>query len=848
MTSHRTRDSQKVIHFLRSKLEKSQNISTSFQKGQSTNIVVESPSTSVSINASSHFSTYSIKNKCDKFEQYLLDVENLDKVYGVVRENLGVPRPKISVPRNERNLEFELKVTNDPIFREKILAKQRQSNTKADKKKRRHQSDGFNPIINENVELQEDSSVLDYSFNGFKEADTSKNATDNLDSATLEVINARKRLGQYNLDVKRYTGRKMSYQVYAYIERPKDKDNGQIEDSNLEESDINFTEDDLFMNQKDETEEKSPFVKVIISENNPFKRKQVFTPLKDEQINIEERMKKKWNPPDWMSFTGLSMRNSFIKPSVALSEVIGDCEIKLKSTKANNSFNDYNDKNFIKNLQNLSNTSKRKNMSLEREYNISLKHSNLVTPQIKLPTLSEKVEERNRIFGKSKENENSKPKDIKSGIQQNIENYEKMESRGNRSHRSSEKYSSFGRIPNRILKKQGKRDLSGGKRDSEKYPKQTEADVFNTTIFRPISRDQNKRNSGANPHSRQDTEKDEKAPMIFITQNLSTGHNQHDEDKLKNLETHHIEEANKNVEYSSPQASDTREFLSFKHAMVQEESPEERERRTMKMNNNIHGNRFQAYARGSLMSQGVTESNLEDENSPDDSEFRSTYNSKFNVLNKLFQRDNRRKAITPISGRRAVKAPPIPCDEIENRLNKTFTNFMNVKVKADNTFQTVLDVLKNDRPITNKIRYTKYRLDKMMFSHIDKFRNEAESCRVERYKKNSAQEKLYFEVLEYILSQELNETRLKACYFFMNVFKELLERGDDFSKEGFNEVLNKIDHEKLYTSVFLGAIIKVMEKLRVKPEEVENKILQVHLQKFIRITSIKKESQANASK
>ena len=226
MTSHRTRDSQKVIHFLRSKLGKSLNVSTSVQRGQSPNLVVESPSTSVSVNGSSHFSTHSIKNKCDKFEQYLLDVENLDKVYGVVRENLGVPRPRISVPRNERNLEFELKVINDPIFREKVLAKQRQSNIKVDKKKKRHQSDGYNPTINEDVELQEDNSVLDYSFNGFREVDTSKNPTDNLDSSTLEVINARKRLGQYNLDVKRYTGRKMSYQVYAYIERPKDKANG----------------------------------------------------------------------------------------------------------------------------------------------------------------------------------------------------------------------------------------------------------------------------------------------------------------------------------------------------------------------------------------------------------------------------------------------------------------------------------------------------------------------------------------------------------------------------------------------------------------------------------------------
>ena len=624
----------------------------------------------------------------------------------------------------------------------------------------------------------------------------------------------------------------------------------QLEDSNLEESDVNFTEDDLFANQKEEKEEKSPFVKVIISENNPFKRKQIFTPLKDEQINLEERMKKKWNPPDWMKFTGLSMRNSFVKPSVGLSEVIGDCQTKLKSTKANNSFNDYNDKGFLKNLQNLSNTSKHKNASLEREFNISLKHSTLVTPQIKLPTLSEKVEERNRIFGKSKENENSKPKDIKAGIQQHIEHYEKMESRGNRSHRSSEKYSSFGRIPNRSLKKQGKRDLSGGfvKRDSERNSKHTEADLFNTTIFRPISRDQNKRNSGVNSQSRQGTEKDEKAPMIFITQNLSTNHNQHEEDKSKILETHNQEETNKNMEYYSPQASDTREFLSFKHAMIQEESAaEERERKT-RIHNNINGNRLQAYARNSLLSQGVTESNLEDENLHDDSEFRSTYNSKFNVLNKLFQRESRRKAETPISGRRTVKPPPISCDEIENRLNKTFTNFVNVKVKADNTFQTVLDVLKNDRPITNKIRYTNYRLDKMLFSHIDRFRNEAETCRVERYKRNSAQKKLYFEVLEYILSQELNETRLKACFYFMNIFKELLERGDDFSKEGFNEVLNKIDDEKSYTSAFLGAIIKVMEKLRVKPEEIENKTLQVHLQKFIKIMTVKKDSSANASK
>ena len=817
---NKTRDSQKLIHFLRSRLMGN---SYSLNHPQDTKVTSKSfQTTNMSVMESSHFSDYSLKNKCDKYEHHLLDVEDLEKVYGVVRENLKMPRPTIILEQKESGKEFEEKVLNDPLYREKVLKIQREHARKLREAKKAKEN--LNKNLDKSIlgtlesELRD---VVDQSLSdkGSTEEKTPTN-DENKTVLTLEAQQISKRVGQYNVDIARHAGHKISYQVYAYVEVPKSKPKQEIQDIDPDEDIVEKMKQKIEETKRLKSippEEENPFLKVTIKDHNPFKRESYYVPLKDGEIDIKARMQKKWNPPDWMKFSGRNARRTFGRPWLAYNNVIGECDNKLKTTKANNSFSEYKDENLLKNLNNLSVMSEYKNSSFEREFDISLKHPTLIPKKVKLETLAEKVEDRNKIFGKLKEEEKSNLKNVKEEVLKKINAYNKH-SKLPKPYRSIEKPIQAHKNSTQKLGK-----VKGGKilqRDSHRTSQNNISDFANTSSEGLSPKDSVRGRNGANNDSVLMTDKDERYFHTFITQNQ--------------IDQSQKESPNKNDQLSVTGKSES--YIKRDISLINTRGKS----RTISRLPQQPGPSSQNTGRNSNGSQTKRKSVL------------STLSSFTGELSENDKTENLegtsallQKGISKMTStaERKARSVPMPCDEIEDRFNKTFNEFVKVKAQADHKFKVAVETLKKDRPILNRIRYDKYRVDKMLFSHIDRFRSEAENCRVKRYKNNEDQMTLYTELLDQIVNQELNDSKLMACYYFMNVFKEILERGDVLNKITLNQILNKIDDENSFSTTFLGVIFKIIEKLKIKAEEIENESLKSHLQKYIKMIQVKKQTQ-----
>jgi len=820
---NKTRDSQKLIHFLRSRLPAHALRNLSLNYSYETKIPSKSFNAgNMSVMESSHFSDYSLKNKCDQYEHHLLDVEDLEKVYGIVRDTLKVARPKIILEQKESGKEFEEKVLNDPVYREKVLKIQREQARKLRMAKKAKENWNSLPLKTELGTLESElRDVVDQasSDKGSTEEKTPVN-NDDKTVLTLEAQQIKKRVGQYNVDITRHAGHKISYQIYTYVEVPKSKPKQEIQDIDPEEDVVEKMKQKIEEIKKQKNvppEEENPFLKVPIKDHDPFKKEPGYIPLKDEEINIESRMQKKWNPPSWMKFSGNNARRTVGRPWMPYNNVISECDNKLKLTKANNSFSEYKDENLLKNLNNLSMITEYKNSSFEREYEISLKHPTLVPAKIKLQTLAEKVEDRNKIFGKLKEEEKSNLKNVKDEVWKKIYTYD-------RNNKISRHYKSIDKVSQSIKSSAQKLGKPKQTKDSQRGSQKNISDFVNTSSEGLSPKDSGRGKNG----------EDDRQFNTFVTQNQLDHSNRESPSKQDQL--------NISVDTSQHRVRDHRivgksDSYIKSHGLSLIET-RNKSKTISKLPQN-QGQSSQITGRNSTGSQTKRKSGL------------STLTS----FTGEFSESDRVENLEGVSAmlpkglkfsttlEKRARSVPKPCDEIEDRFNKTFNEFVKVKAQADHKFRVAVDILKKDRPILNRIRYDNYQVDKMLFSHIDRFRNLAENCRVERYKSNEDQRALYLELLDQIVNQELHDSKLMACYYFMNVFKEILERGDVLDQKYLNEILNKVDDEKSFSTIFLGVIFKIIEKLKIKAKEIQNEALKLHLQKHIKMLEAKKQTQ-----
>jgi len=858
----KTRDSQKILHFLRKRLDPHSNNRSSGQNPDGPRSISKSANVStMSVRQSSHYSEYSIKNKCDKYEHQLLDVEDLSKVYNVIREQINVPRPDITLAQKETNKEFEEKVNNDREFREKMIKQQATKVTKQRDAKRARDSFSqrmFRPGSSRTDDLINNSYSL--TTQNLNDSVSYIQENEEISNLSLEAVRAKKRVGQYSVEIKRHTGRKIAYQVFTYLEKPRKENKAETQEFDNDDDFVDKVQRQIEEKKKNkniEKEEQNPYLKVLVKDCNPFKRESYYVPMKDEELDLENRMKKKWNPPGWMQFSGGNARSTVKKPWMPFNEVIKECQSKLKSTKANHSFNDYNDRDYIKNLHTLSSSAQFKDASFDREFNISLKHPTLVQPKVKLTSLAEKVEDRNRIFGKLKEEEKSKKKSLKEELERKIDLYYRYGNRQQKPSRSMDRSGNFSRgsvISRGLKQKNIKFDPSKSTSQRESHrDKLNLSEAAYTSSESGLSPKESVRGAAGaagryvqSGDSIPTHENNENKAFTFLTQNE------------KDASALAAPAASVNKDQTQQQSILDQSHMSIESALRSLTPPKTLAHLDSDMPSNAGRKRAQTVAKGSLLhvpsafqqrSRGISVvsrggggprrsvlSNISSNIDNMDLDERILENTDEGFF-------SNRKDVDEVVLQKKTKNIRLPVNEIEDKLNKTFNSFVNVKTQADNKFKAAVNIIMKDRPILNKIRYTKYQVDKMVGTHIDKFRGEAETFRVDRYKRNHDQRDLYIEICDYIVNQELNENKLTACYYFMNVFKELLERGDVLTKEGLNQLLAKVDEQRAITPLFLGVVAKIMDKLKMKPDEIWDEDLKKQLQIWTRNMSLQKHAQ-----
>ena len=479
----------------------------------------------------------------------------------------------------------------------------------------------------------------------------------------------------------------------------------------------------------------------------------------------------------------------------------------------------------------------------------SLKHPTLIPPKVKLASLAEKVEDRNRIFGKLKEEEKAQKKSLKEELERKIDFYNRYGNRHQKPSRSNERSGilSRGAAP-RLLKQKTKFDPSKSTSQRESHrDKLNLSEVALTSSESGISPKESVRGVAAVRYVQSGdsiptaNEKDEHhKAFTFLTQN----ENQHNKENSQLHQQSLLDQSHMSIDSGLRSLTPPKTLAHLDADFGR--SPERKRAKTVSRNTILHvSSTFQQRSRGiSVVSRGgggprgSVLSNISGSNVDNmDQDERILENTEEGFFS------NRKDIDEVVNVPKKTKNIRLPCNEIEDKLNQTFNSFMNVKRQADNKFNAAGNIIKKDRPVLNKIRYTKYQVDKMVCSHIDKFRGEAETLRVSRYKNNHDQRDLYTDICDYIVNQELNENKLTACYYFMNIYKELLERGDVLTKEGLNQLLDKVDEQKAITPLFLGVIAKVMEKLKMKPDEVWDDNLQRQLQVYTKNMSLKKQSQ-----
>ena len=83
----------------------------------------------------------------------------------------------------------------------------------------------------------------------------------------------------------------------------------------------------------------------------------------------------------------------------------------------------------------------------------------------------------------------------------------------------------------------------------------------------------------------------------------------------------------------------------------------------------------------------------------------------------------------------------------------------------------------------------------MYSNDVNYLRNLAENERLERFRANEEQRTYYTRMVDNVARAELNEDKLRGCFYLCNAIKSLLENGDYIVDEHFERILSEADPE-----------------------------------------------------
>jgi hypothetical protein len=125
MTTAKVRDSYRVLHFLRNNLYEGSYNPKVVHRSEDTLLDMEIlKPRKFSVQDSGHYTDYSLGNLYNSNEHTLLDVEDMEKVYHKVREELKLSRPKVTIhQKTNQYAEIEKRLRENIEFREACFKK-----------------------------------------------------------------------------------------------------------------------------------------------------------------------------------------------------------------------------------------------------------------------------------------------------------------------------------------------------------------------------------------------------------------------------------------------------------------------------------------------------------------------------------------------------------------------------------------------------------------------------------------------------------------------------------------------------------------------------------------------------
>jgi len=773
MTTAKVRDSYKVIHVFRNHLYESSHQPKIIHRSEEAIIDTDLTKTKkFSVTESSHYTNYSLKNLYSKNEHYLLDVEDLDRVYRKMRDEIKIPRPKVLIDRGVNYFsEFEKRMKEDLDFRERVLkANERHLSRRAKSVAARpHDSYFRHGTIHE---LPEESL-------------SSENGSP---------------IGKYSYKVQRLRGNKVSYEVVAFAKKSAVAPHSDEKRPESEKDKSSTSRSDKIEIIKDEKakEDQQEFYEISIHKFNPFKRKGFYVPLKDEEIHLEERMLKRWNPPKWKQFTTADVWKATSTAFKTFDKIIGESEKKLLRNRANTSLNDYTDTSIIEDAKNLSAIEDVNDISFNREFAISLKTSSPVKPNAKLLGLHEKLEERRKLFGRTLTHDFDK-KDIVTTIRNKITEYSKNAKNLAKDHARQASNKQAFSPPNRLLKHRGTIVLKPSDLDNKRNSLSREATHDESSLAQ--RRASIVKSSAKRAQADKVTRPDATPSDVFLTQMNS------------------ISEVNDGFTLNLQRVDSHIAPSTLKVELAKQSTFAESDSQIPGNEDQLSGISQVNKAYNKLKSGNNDVTSRQDTRSQSSKQVVKELPLRFLKTSKDYRKQRARSV-------------DVPCEELEYRLNQTCQEFMKIKIEANEKYKAALDSLQKDRPITNMIRYRKYDAKKMYLNDINDIRSIAEKERMRRFEMNESQRIFYSELLDTVVKIESNEKRLKACNYLLSLIKNLLERGDILTRETFSKILDKIDDEDSINKVFLIVVDKIMNRLKFPIDMINNKVLREKLEQF----------------
>jgi hypothetical protein len=604
-----------------------------------------------------------------------------------------------------------------------------------------------------------------------------------------------------------------------YQETKEKENNKENDHDKIAKSDTSRGEGRVIISEEVGPDPDKDFFEIPVYQVDEMKKKEAYTPILNENLDIEQRMMKRWNPPKWMQFTmGQVRRNT----QVTLNEfdrTKGESEVRLIQNKAHGTKNDYNENYaYTNDVQNMSAITNLRDLSFDREYEISLKSSSPTKPKVKLKSILEKIEDKRQVFKKAM-SKNVEQRDITGKIVKILDEYNKLnepmqkirlsmdkKNKKNTDSPSPKNANNFKKRNSRMV------DKLVELMPNNKFSSFSQA-VIEESKGQPFPRSQTRIPSKGFQLGNCAPRSPSKRADPKTTPNIILKTTEPDSDTFVTQTNDGIRDP-----VRIPLQKKDSTISSFKAPSEDRaDSIYQAPRLSSEVGKNVRGMKISINLNNSVDSKT--------QRSRSEKKARPPKNPNFDEVGNIIRKVN------------------VNCDKVEELFNKTCQDFMKIKFESNQKFRAALNVLREDRPVTNMIRYKKYDSRDMYGNDIDQLREQAELERIRKFSANEAQRKEYNTILDEVLREEQAPSKIKACIFFFNIFKGLLERGDVLDRQKFLTLLNKIDDPSQINNIFLGVVEKFCLMLNCPHNLIQNETLKHKLEaykEFIRGASFAK--------